>query len=260
MYGKLDGALHALLKESLPALFGGDLPLVKIEITGDRFELDAQSAEAATSEPRPDDRTDDLPFDPKKSAGPYTLTQQPDPGPRRVRLVTALKDRIALRDEEVQWDALDSRSFKLQLRPERDLSDIKGVQVLYSITAVYLKLKVAHNFSIELDAENISDAERAESLAVGVIALNRQRLIDASASVFQDGDYGVAINVKSLHLLNGVAAPTQPKRTLNFSAEIELKATRSLATDEGQPIERIRTTTRAANPQRPVDIYIDVEA
>jgi hypothetical protein len=258
MYGKLDEALKALLTEALPSLFGGDLPLVTLATTGDRFDLDKLSAEAAASEPRPDDRTDNLPFDKAKPAGPYTLTQQPDPGPRRVRLTTALKDRIALRDEEVRWDATDPRRFLLQLRPERDLKDITGVQVLYSITAVYLKLKVAHNFSIELEASSMENAERAESLAVGVIALNRQRLIDQSASAFEDGDYGVAVNVKSLQLLNGTAA--QQKRTLNFSAEIELKVTRALAEDEGAPIERIRTTTRPVNPQLAVDIHIDVEA
>lgn len=259
MYGKLDEALKTLLKQALPTLFGGNQPPVKMTTTGDRFELDAHSVEAAASEPRPDDRTDDLPFDSTKPAGPYTLTQQPDPGPRRVRLTTAFKDRIALRDEEVQWDAVEPRRFQLRLRPERDLKDIKGVQVLYSITAVYIKLKVAHHFSVELESNSISDAERAESLAVGVIALNRQRLIDESARSFEDGDYGVQVSVKSLQLLTG-ASTSQQKRALNFRAEIELKAMRSLAADEGKPIRRIRTTSRPVNEHRPVDIQIDVEA
>jgi hypothetical protein len=258
MYGRLDEALKTLLAAALPTLFGGDPPSVKMATTGDRFELDPNSAEAVTSEPRPDDRTDDLPFDPKKAEGPYTLTQQPDPGPRRVRLTTALKDRITLRDEEVKWDATDPRIFTLHLRPERDLKEVKGVQVLYSVTAVYIKLKVAHNFSIEFASNSTSKAEQSEALAVGVVALNRQRLMDESASRFQDGDYTVQVSVKSFQLLNGTGTPQ--KRSLNFRAEIELKAMRSLAADEGKPIQRIRTTDRPVNQQRQVDIHIDIEA
>ncbi|HEX8474430.1 MAG TPA: hypothetical protein VF666_10385 [Pyrinomonadaceae bacterium] len=258
MYGKLDEALKTLLTQSLPTLFGGDQPPVKLATAGDIFELDAHSAEAATSEPRPDDRTDNFPFDPTKPAGPYALSQPPVPGPRRVRLLTPLKDRIPLRDDEVVWDKNESRLFTLALRPERDPSSFNGVQVLYSITAVYLKLKVAQNFSIELQSTSEAQVDKAESLAVGVIALNRQKLIDEGGSSFQDGDYGVEISVKSFQLVTGAVAPK--KRTLNFRAEIELKAMRALADDEGKPIKRIRTSSRPVDPLRPVDIHIDVEA
>lgn len=258
MYEKLNDAVRALLKEALPSLFGGSQPAVKMTTTDTRFTLDLRSAEAVASEPRPDDRTDDLPFDKEKPAGPYTLTQPPTPGPRRVRLTTALKDRIPLRDDEVVWDAADARRFTLALRPGRDLRDVSGVQVLYSITAVYIRLKVLHTFSIELESNSAPKAQQAESLAVAVIGLNRQRLMEQGAYSFGDGDYGAEGAVKSLQLAGGASTPK--KRTLNFSAEIELKATRALAEDEGQPIRHIRTEGRPLDPERPVDIYIDVEA
>lgn len=258
MYDRLNEAVKALLAEALPSLFGGDKPPVKLGTTDNRFTLDARSDEAAASEPRPDDRTDDLPFDPAQPAGPYHLTVRPDPGPRRVRLTTKLKDRIALREDEVVWDATDARRFTLALRPGRDLSGVSGVQVLYSITAVYIRLKVVHTFSLLLESNSAPKVQQAESLGVAVIALNRRRLMEEGAYSFGEGDYGVAATIKSLKLVEGTASPK--KRRLDFSAEIELKATRAMSEDEGRPILRIRTEGRPLDPGRPVDIRIDVEA
>jgi len=258
MYDRLNEAVKVLLAESLPSLFGGDDPAVKVGTTDNRFTLDASSAEAIASEPRPDDRADELAFDPDNPAGPYQLAVVPEPGPRRVRLTTKLKDRITLREDEVAWDGADPRLFTLQLRQGRDLADVTGVQVLYSVTAVYLKLKIAHTFSLLLESTSAQKVQQAESLAVAVIALNRQRLLDEGAYEFEEGDYGVAATVKSLKLVEGTASPK--KRTLDFNAEIELKATRAMSEDEGRPILRIRTEGLPADPGRPVDIRIDVEA
>src|SRR5215211_2806094 len=99
MYDRLNEAVKALLAEALPSLFGGDDPPVKLGTTDNRFTLDARSAEAAASAPRPDDRADELPFDAAHPEGPYQLTVIPEPGPRRVYLTTALKDHVALRPE-----------------------------------------------------------------------------------------------------------------------------------------------------------------
>jgi hypothetical protein len=258
MYDRLNEAVKALLAEALPSLFGGDDPPVKLGTTDNRFVLDARSAESAASEPRPDDRTDDLDFDPAHPEGPYELSVVPVPGPRRVYLTTALGDRIALRDEEIVWDKTEPRRFTLQLRPGRDLQPVEGVRVLYSITSVYVTLKVSHTFTLLLDSTSAQKVQQAESLAVAVITLNRQSLMDDAAYEFEEGDYGVEATVKSLKLVEGTASPK--KRTLDFNAEIELKATRAMSEDEGQPILRIRTEGRSLDPNRPVDIRIDVEA
>ncbi|HMX28819.1 MAG TPA: hypothetical protein PKC13_24745, partial [Blastocatellia bacterium] len=79
MTGKLDEANKDLLVQALPGLLGGATPAVQASVTGDLFELDPRSADAVAGEPRPDDRTDNLPFNPAQPAGPYTLTQTPDP-------------------------------------------------------------------------------------------------------------------------------------------------------------------------------------
>lgn len=259
MTGKLDESIKALLADALPSLFGGATPPVQATARGEMYELDANSADAVGSEPRPDDQTDDLPFDKDKPAGPYTLSKPPVPGPRRVRLVSKLGDRIALRDEEVQWDADHPQRFTLALRPERDPADFEGVQVLYSIVAVFVKLKFAQSFTLQLQSSDAGKLERAESLSLAVVALNRQRLVESSLRDFTEGDYGARVEVKSLQLVKGTTGEAG-QRLLHFHAEVELKATRALAADEGKPIERILTGGRPSNPQRPVDIRIDVEA
>jgi hypothetical protein len=259
MNGKLDEAIKTLLADALPTLFGGATPPVQPTVISDLYELDPSSAEAAGSEPRPDDQLDDLPFKPAKPAGPYTLSKPPMPGPRRVRLTTTLKDRIALRDEEVLWDANDSRRFTLALRPERDLKNVNGVQVLYSVVAVFVKLKFGQNFSLQLQSAAADKLEQAEPLALAVIVLNRQQLVETSLKSFADGDYAARVEVKSLQLVRGTT-PEASRRVLHFRAEVELKATRALSADEGTPIQHIRTDGRPLNPQRAVDIQIDVEA
>jgi hypothetical protein len=258
VYDRLDEAAKALLAEALPSLFGGDDPPVKLGTTDNRFTLDARSSEATASAPRPDDRADDLAFDAAHPEGPYRLAVVPVPGPRRVYLMTRFKDRIALREEEVVWDATDSRRLTLQLRPGRDLKDVTAVRALYSVTAVYIKLKLSHTFSLLMESTSAQKVQQAESLAVAVIALNRQRLMEEAAYAFEEGDYGVEAAVRSLKLVEGTASPK--KRTLDFNAEIELKATRAMSEDEGLPILRIRTEGPPPDPNRPVDIRIDVEA
>ena len=259
MIGKLDESIKSLLEDALPSLFGGATPPVRTSAVSDLYELDANSAEAVGSEPRPDDQTDDLPLDPQKPAGPYKLSKPPVPGPRRVRLISKLKDRIPLREDEIQWDANDSQRFTLALRPERDPNDFDGVQVLYSIVAVFVRVKFAQNFTLQLQSSAADKLAQAEPLALAVIALNRQQLIESSLKDFTEADYGARVEVKSLQLVKGTTAEAD-KRLLHFRAEVELKATRALAADEGKPIERILTGGRPVNAQRPVDIQIDVEA
>jgi hypothetical protein len=82
--------------------------------------------------------------------------------------------------------------------------------------------------------------------------------MEQAAYAFEEGDYGVEAAIRSLKLAEGTASPK--KRTLIFNAEIELKATRAMSEDEGTPILRIRTEGPPPDPNRPVDIRIDVEA
>src|SRR5829696_5478139 len=149
MTGGLPQALETLLTSSLPSLFGG---AVGLTVAGGLLEIDQeQSADATASEPRPDDRVDDLEFDPEDPAGPYTLTQPPYPGPRRVWLITESDDRITLRPEEVIWDRTDARVFSLALRPQRDVSAVTGIRVLYGVAAIYTKVKAVQTLSLQLE-------------------------------------------------------------------------------------------------------------
>ena len=258
MTGGLPDALETLLTTSLPGLFDGET--VGLTVGGGLLEIDQeQSADATASEPRPDDRVDDIEFDPEEPTGPYTLTQPPYPGPRRVWLVTRAGDRLPLRPEEVIWDRTDARVFTLALRPQRDVSAVTGIRVLYGVTAVFTKVKAVQTLDLQLETSDADLLERAESLVVAVIQLNRQRLADEARTSYEDGDYGAIVEIKNVGLVRGTT-PEDDVRLLLLRAELELKASRALGEDEGAPIERILTPGRSPDPDRPIDVHIDVEA
>lgn len=272
MTGNLDEAITTLLTDALPGLLGGAPPAVALTVQSDKFVVDPNSADALASEPRPDDQSDHFAFDPagiifdptdpayNPAALPnFTLTKPPYLGPRRVRLLTSEGDRIPLLESEIRWDELETRNFVLALAPNRDLTDVNGVEVLYGVIAVFTMLKLNQTISLVFEAEDANQLERCEALATGVIELHRQALLDNSLATFSDGDYASTIKANSLKLLEGTG-PTIDQRRLTYLVEIELKSTRALRDDEGQPITRIRTPGRPIDPARPVDIVIGVDA
>jgi hypothetical protein len=261
MRGELDDALQALIVDALPRLFGGDTPPVRVDVTSGLLELDPHSDEAVATEPRPDDQLDELPFDADSAAGPYDLSRPPYPGPRRVRLVTADGDRVALTAGEVDWDAADPRRFTLQLRPDRDLTAVDAVEILYGIVSVFTRVKAVRTLTMDLAAADadVAPLAEAEALVIAVVELNREWLANEAQVAYLDGDYGATVTVKRLRL-TASTAPTDDRRLLTVRAEVELKGTRALGEDEGRPIERIRTPGRPVDPDRPVDVRIDVQA
>lgn len=260
MIGHLPEALQTLLTNSLAGLFGGPAESrINLVISSGVLEVDRRDADANASEPRSDDRTDTLPFDPASPAGPYTLAKPPYPGPRRVWLVMETDDRLPLKASEVVWDRTDTRKFSLALEAHRDVSAFTGVRVLYGVTAVYTKLKATQTLSLQLKVGDADRLEQAEALVAAVIQLNRQRLIEDARADYGDGEYGATIELKNVNLIGGTR-PADDTRLLTVQAELELKASRALREDEGVPIEHIRTPGRPLDSDRPVDIYIDVEA
>lgn len=259
MLGNLETVLTQLLRESLPNLVGGSSPPVQLALHATQFQVDPESLDATAGEPRPDDRTDRLPFDEAQPEGPYHLTQDPYPGPRRVRLVLDGGDRLPVRDDEVRWDVVNPRQFELQLRPTRaHLDSVTEVQVLYSITAVFTKLKLMQHLTLELESANIALLDQAETLVLAAIALNRQQVMDAAQTRYQSGSYEAVLDTKSLTVLKGVQS-SPSTRQLFIDAALELKAARALHDTEGQPITRILSPGRPSTGDRPIDIHIGVD-
>jgi hypothetical protein len=265
MTGNLDEAIRTLLTGALPDLLTATPPAepaVTLLVTGGEFTPNPLSAESIPGEPRTDDRTDSFPFDPLNPPADFMLTQPPYPGARRVRLTTDDGDRIPLRDNEVVWDRLDSRRFSIALAATRDLSGVTGVDVLYGVAAVFTALRIRQAVVIELSVaaeSNLADLERAAALAVGVIELNRQTLIDNATAGYTGGDYQATLSVKSLKLTAG-SSPVPLLRRLTYQAEVEIKAARGLREDEGLPIRGIRSPGRPVDPNRPVDVAVRIDA
>jgi len=262
MPGPLGDTLQALIAEALPGLFGGAQPPVRVVVTSGALELDPHDDDVGATDPRPDDGLDELPFDSAHPAGPYQLSRPPYPGPRRVRLVTGDGDRVTLGDGEVSWDVADPTRFTLAPRPDRDLTTVGGVEVLYGVVSVFTTVRATRTLTVSLVAAgaDLAPLTQAEALVAAVIELNRERLVTEGQVAYQDGDYGVAVTPKRLRLTGSAAPSTAGERLLTVLAQVELKASRALAADEGRPIERIRTPGRPIAAGRPVDIQIDVQA
>lgn len=256
MTGNLSQALLALLTGALPALFGGAAPPVKLAAPGGDFALDASSADAEAGQPRSDEAHDALPFDAARPQGPYLLTRPPDASVRKVRLTTAAGDRIALHDAEVAFDPLDARRFSLALRPSRDVSGVTGVRVLYGVTAVYATLKYVQELSLSFESADAALLERAQALAMAVLALNRTALVADGAKTEQADAYGAQLTVKALHFAGG-DAPAADTRRIRLRAEFELKGVRALADGEGAPIAHIRSP--GSSSARPIDIQVQAD-
>jgi hypothetical protein len=259
MVGRLDESLRQLLIDSLPTLFGGATPPVQMTTVDELFVVDPQSAEAEAGNPRVDDQADQLPFDPAAPAGPYTLTKPPLPGPRRYRLTSALGDRVPLTDSEVLLSPDDSRVFRLQPRPDRELGGFNGLQVLYGVAAVFVRLKGTLTFKAQLQSSDAARLEQAEALAVAAVALNRRALVERSPQSFSDADYSATVWLDSL-VLDRTTAPSASIRLLHYTGGVMVKVTRALGADEGRPIVRIRTPGEPIDPDRPVAIRIGVDA
>ena len=253
----IDSVLRTLLVEALPGLFGGASPELRLALAGDVLALDPQSADAAAGAPTPDDRLDHFAFniDP---ATRYTLTQMPYPGPRRVRLTTDAGDALAMREDEVAWDSADARAFQLRPRSTRDLTGITGVQVLYGVTAIFTKLKALRTLSFDLSADDETRLEGAEALVIAVATLDRARFMNVARATYEDGNYGADVEVKSLKLQRGERQEGGARR-LTLEAELELKVRRALGDDEGRTIRTIRTPGLPEDPERPVNVRVDLD-
>lgn len=270
MTGNLDEAIKTLLTNALPALLGGATPVVALTVQQDRFVVAPNSGDAVAGEPRPDDQSDQFSFNPAgivfNPADPaydpnalpvFTLSKPPYPGARQVRLLTNAGDRIALREREVIWDEVETRAFTLALLPSRDLAGVNGVQVLYSVIAVYTIQKLDQTLTLQLESAS-DEVEKAEALVTGIVELHRQELLDQSLVTFDGGDYGATVKAVSMHLVEGASASAGQRR-LTYQVEIELKTTRALRADEGRPIVRVRTPGRPLDRARSVDIEIGVD-
>jgi hypothetical protein len=244
-------AVADVLRDGLPGLFGSTPSSVALTVDRAALTVEALPGQGA-AEPRRTDGTDLLPF---AGTGPYTLSRAPAAGPRQLRL-QGDQGRVALRDDEIRWDADDPRRFTLVL-DDRDATGITAVRVTYSITVVRTRLQVAETVHIGLSGVGQEDLERAEALVLAVLTLEGRRIAEASRDDYLDGDYGATVTTDSVDVRGAAAA--DGGRVLEVRTRREITADRVLREDEGRPITRIHGPRRS-RPEHPVDIPIDVDA
>jgi hypothetical protein len=257
----LSTALDELLRARLPGLLGGASPPVSLAVERAALTVEALPRGAADAEPRSHDGFDLLPLN---AAGPYTVTQPPAAGPRRVWLQGDL-GRITLRENEVSWDGTDPRKFTIDVAG-RDLTGLTHVGVRYSVTAVRTTLQAVQVVRILLSASSESAAgalEGAEALVLAVLALELAAVTDASAAEYVDGDYSASVTTEAIELSGTPAPPAVAEageRVVEVRARSRFEVGRALHDDEGQPIERVHTPGQPVRPGHPVDVRIDVDA
>ncbi len=129
------------------------------------------------------------------------------------------------------------------------MSAVTAIRVLYGVTAVYTKVKAVQTLDVRLETSDAGLLERAESLVVAVIQLNRQRLADEARASYEDGDYGAVVELKNVGLVRGTG-PEDDTRLLLLRAELELKASRALGEDEGVADRAHTDAGKACRPRQ----------
>jgi hypothetical protein len=249
-------ALHAMLEEALPGLLDVQPPQVSLSVDPGKLELDGTSPNPAATEPRAEGRREGLPFDPHEPTGPFRLGWPALPGARHVWLVRDDGHRDRLGDAEVRWHDDDPRAFSLDLAEGRDVTQVSSLAVLARAAVVRAGLTATRTVTLTLESTDADPLAAAEALVIGVIALNRQVLIDRSTVSYEDGDYGVEVRVDTLTVIRS-ESPDEGTRRLELRAGVEVTAARALREDEGRPIERVRSPG-AHDSDRPMNIRIGV--
>jgi hypothetical protein len=255
-------ALDELLRARLPGLLAGTSPPVSLAVERAALTVEALPQSTADAEPRSHDGFDLLPLNVTTPAGPYTLTQPPVPGPRRVWLQGDL-GRITFKDSDISWSDTDPRQFTLDLAG-RDLTGMTHVGVRYSVIAVRTNLQAVQVVRVVLSSTDAGDLESAEALVLAVLTLELNAVSDASAAEYADGDYSANVTTEAVELTGTPSTPPAAadtdERVVEIRARLRLDVGRALHDDEGQPIERVRTPGLPVRPGHPVDVRIDVDA
>ncbi|MGF1522307.1 MAG: hypothetical protein ACFBSF_08320 [Leptolyngbyaceae cyanobacterium] len=240
----LTTVLRDLLTESLPAPLGGDDPLLQLAIALEQLQfVNDPTAGDTTGAPRPDNRTDSLAFDTDNPEGPYTLTQFPYPGARQVRLVTPDGDRIPLSNQEVIWGETDAHQFSLALTATRDPATVTQVEVLYGVAAIFTTLYATQQVTLTLSRSQPSEVEpdldQVAALAIAVLQLNRQLIVDTARSTYEIARYRMTSQINRIRLVN-LNSPTPDERQIVVDADITLKATQVSGEQSGVPIQTVQ--------------------
>lgn len=253
----LQSALVALLETNLPDVFSGATPAT-VTFPEDSWIFDPLSADPVAGEPGPEEAHDLLPFNPASPAGPHSLTRTPYLGPKRIYLRAATGERVTLSTDEISWDDADPRVFTLAPRADRVMEDFNQLEVLYGVISAATRIKTLHKFTLQISASDGPSTETAFALALAVLTLHRNNLMEEGSASWTSGNYQAESAVKELKLATG-AVPSDNARHLEMAAQVELRLQRLLADDEGKPIARILSPGQEAST-KPIAIEPDVEA
>jgi len=107
---------------------------------------------------------------------------------------------------------------------------------MYGVVAAATRLKSSHKLALQIAAGDAESTERAFTLALAVLVINREALLRAASFSRTASGYQADGMVKTLRFTSG-SSPDPVQRTLALEAEVEVRLERLIGEEEGRSIE-----------------------
>jgi hypothetical protein len=238
----------------------GNLPL--IALTPGLVEMAQTARDLSSSQPRPQEFTQETPVNPAAPQGPYTLAHTPLRMSTLGKLVLdkgTLDERRVLVQEGHDF-TIDYQEAEITF--STDISMANSILLRYSFAGVFTVQAFLQDFMIEIYDANYGAAEQWAALVMAAILTNRDELLEhyntTSQTVYSGGVFGSAHSLTQLQPVGGVpgAAASNVRWQLTFRAAGQLFLTKAL-TDSVSLIEKIRSPGHHGD--FPVDIGVELE-
>ncbi len=238
----------------------GALPL--IALMPGLLEMAQAARDLSSSQPRPQEFTQEIPVNQGDPQGPYALTHTPLLMSALCKLILdkgTLDERRVLLQEGHDF-TIDYPNAEIAFGTDISMAD--SILLRYSFAGVFTVQDFRQDFQIEIYEANYGAAEQWAALVMAAILTNRDELLEhyntTSQTVYSAGVFGSAHSLTQLQPLGGVpgAAGTNIRWQLNFKSTGQLFLTRAI-TDGFGLIEKIRSPGHHGD--FPVDIGVELE-
>jgi len=238
----------------------GALPL--IALTPGPLEMSQAARDLSSSQPRPQELTQEIPVNLADPQGPYALAQTPLHMSALCKLVLdkgTLDERRVLLQEGHDF-TIDYPNAEITFSTDISMAD--SILLRYSFAGVFTVQDFRQDFLIEVYDANHGAAEQWAALVMAAVLTNHDELLEhyntTSKTAYSAGVFGSTHSLAQLLPLGGApgAAGTNLRWQLTFKAAGQLFLTKAITEGFGL-IEKIRSPGHHGD--FPVDIGVELE-
>jgi hypothetical protein len=238
----------------------GALPV--IALVPDLLEMASAARDVSSSEPRPQEFTQEIPVNLADPQGPYALAKTPLPMSTLCRLVL---DKGTLDERRVLLQEDDDFTINYQdaeITFSAEISMASSILLRYSFVGVFTVQDFRQDFQVEIYEANHGLAEKWAALVMAAILTNHDELLEhyntTNKTVYSAGALSSTHSLTQLQPLAGAPSATSSgvKWQLTFRVAGQLILTKAI-TDGFSLIEKIRSPGRHSD--FPVDIDAELE-